>query len=161
MGSAAGRVSFHLCLTSVLRKTSCKTSFTSSTYTKRIPLLTLKGTFSSMLALFAPGATMVVIPARCAARIFSLKPPTGSTCPTNDISPVIAGESSINVELIHTGTSRLTDVRVYLSFGEEGDKCRDQCSTRAWPFLTDATFRHMYMYIAIVEELRIDLFCNA
>src|SRR6266851_920870 len=69
-----------------------------------MPVLTLSGTFSSMSARFAAGARIVLMPARCAARIFSLSPPTGSTCPTSEISPVIAMSGLIGV-LVNSETN--------------------------------------------------------
>lgn len=86
--------SLHPSKTTSPLKTSLNTSLTSSTYTNRIPVLTLSGTFSSISALFAAGAMIVLIPARCAAKIFSFRPPTGSTWPTREISPVIASREA-------------------------------------------------------------------
>ena len=45
---------------------------------------------SSTCFLLASHRTISLIPARRAARIFSLMPPTGSTCPRSVISPVMA-----------------------------------------------------------------------
>ena len=65
------------------------TSSIDSTGTK-VMLRRIFGGSSSRSALFFAGRMIVRIPARCAARIFSLRPPIGSTRPRSVISPVIA-----------------------------------------------------------------------
>ena len=66
-----------------------KTSSASSTKTKESCRRSSSGT-SSRSRSFRLGRISERIPARCAARTFSLIPPTGSTLPRSVISPVMA-----------------------------------------------------------------------
>src|SRR5581483_3046891 len=69
------------------------TRSTSSIESARCTLITSRtsdGTSSRRFFSFLRGRTRVRTPARCAARTFSLMPPTGSTRPDRLISPVIA-----------------------------------------------------------------------
>lgn len=50
----------------------------------------MKGAKSSKSFRFSAGRTMQLTPTRLAAMIFSLIPPTGSTLPVSDTSPVMA-----------------------------------------------------------------------
>ena len=54
-----------------------------------MPLRSSSGT-SSRSASLRLGMITVVMPARCAARVFSLSPPMGSTWPVRVTSPVMA-----------------------------------------------------------------------
>lgn len=132
---------------------------TSSTYSMSIPSLTDGGTcpgdlcqnalllkskvrhqsrtLYSMSALLAAGAKIFFIPARCAARIFSLSPPTGRTCPASVNSPVIAmlAHLSAGCGTARKAANRLTKVGADADTGEQAQVGRQNSNTGRWALL--------------------------